>query len=280
MNGLRAGIAFVLVVALGSPCASAGAQDNASTPRAGSPAPSLEGVGVVLVREADDATTRPATVIFSKPGDAHTSDAIRAIAELHRLHPRLGEGSRTILVVSRLGGASAAIPDGMPAKWQVLRDSEDTLYAAYRIIATPSVAVIDRDERIVGYHAGFNAGLAEALRRDLVLAIDGPEALNAPTPTPGIMDVQMGRQLARRRLWDRALVYYRKAAEAGPLPCDIALEEVEIHLELQQPAEAIRLLDGIGEQPACAAQASGLRTRAQALAAAREAGESEPPDVR
>jgi len=244
----------------------------------GLPAPALDAAGVVVAAEGAEGTSKPLALVFSKPDDAHTKDAIAAIGSLHHLHPRLRDGSRTVLVLSRLGAGMGA-PTAAPPEWRVLRDTADSLYASYGIIATPTVVVVGADGRVASVHAGYNANLAEALRRDLTVAIDGPESLGAPTPTPGIMDVQTARMLAKRRMWERSLEYYRKAAARGPLPCEIALEEVAVHLELRQAEEAVKLLDAMGEAGACGTRAGELRERARAIGESKPAGAAAPPKV-
>lgn len=270
-----AGVAVAIIAV----AARAGGESPPGAIAAGGRAPALDGPGVVVVNAGDDATSRPLLLVFAKPDDVHTKDAMEAIAELHARHPHTREGSGAVLVWSRLGDGAPPITIQAPAHWRVLRDGNDVLYAAYHIIATPTVVIVDAQGTIVGVHAGYNSGLAQAVRRDLLVAIDGPDSVNAPTPTPGIMDVQMGRALARRRLWERALEYYARARADQPLPCDIALEEVDIRLELRQPEQAVALLDSLKDPAPCAARVTALRERARAIAAGEPAPAAKPPSV-
>lgn len=247
----------------------------------GQPAPRLDAPGVEVVAGDDVPTSRPMTLLFAKPDDTHTREAIEVLADLQARHAHLVEESTTTLVMSRLGGGEAKpLESTTPPTWRVLHDTRDALYTAYHIIATPTVVVVDGGGRVVGFHPGFNTGLAGAVRRDLIVAIDGPEALNAPTPTPGIMNVQMARSLARRRLWERSLEYWRKARAAEQLPCAIALEEVEVLLELRDRAAALELLDAMPDAADCAPRVAELRARAQALASGTTPTETpKPPKV-
>ncbi len=251
----------VLIAVLWAICAAYPAQAMVI----GVEAPALNAAGVVEVVSHDQSTTKPLTLIFSKSDDAHTEHAIEAIGELYGRYPHLHDGTRTIFVLSRINGDTSKIAAMLPPDWGLLHDTEDTLYTAYHIIATPTVVIVGTDNRVVGFHPGYNAGLAQAMRRDLMVAIDGPESLTASTPTPGIMDIQMARQLARRKLWDRSIEYYRKAAAVQNLPCDIALEEVAIHLEIGQPDKALELLEAITNS-VCAVQVAELGEKAQAMA--------------
>lgn len=271
---------LVLSAILTGAAAVAAAVDLAPLPLAvGGPAPSLKAPGVVVTAPGDSSTSGAMTLIFSKPDDAHTKDAVEAIQELHQRHTHVRDGSQTVVITSRVKTTPGSTTVTIPPTWRQLSDTQDTLYAAYHIIATPTLVIVDADNKIVGIHPGYSAALAGAVRRDLLAAIDGPESLNAATPTPGIMDIQMARALAKRRLYDRALKYYRSAAAAAPMPCDIALEEVAIHLELRQPAEALALLKNMGPDSTCAAKVEEMRKRAEAMTAAAPTNALKPPQV-
>ncbi|MBX3727603.1 MAG: tetratricopeptide repeat protein [Candidatus Sumerlaeia bacterium] len=231
-------------------------------PAVGDLVPPLDGAGIVVKAMPKDApTTGPVVLVFLKPGDAH---AARIVEDLHALRgrdERLARSSSVVAIISRFpGGGAPALPT-FPKDWRVLHDTQDTLYTAYRIIATPSVAVVGSDKRLVGFHPGYGPALAAAIRRDLMLAIDGAGALVTPTPSRDGMNVQMGRALARRGLWERALGYYRKAAEEGELSAEAQLEMATLHLELGERDDALRLLEALAPAHANLPGIEDLRRR-------------------
>lgn len=182
-------------------------------------------------------------------------------------------------MISRINGGAEKAFD-VPEGWTMLADTEDSLYGAYQIIATPTTVIVGSDRRIVGFHPGYSPALAKAVRRDLLKAVFGEQILASSTPTPGMMNVQIGRMLARRGLWDRAAGYYEKAMEEeGALPPEIALEYVEVLLKAGRPVEAMELLDSVGESIPDREEVERLRARAEALMAGEETP-AEPPKPR
>jgi hypothetical protein len=232
----------------------------------GDAAPRLSAPGVeVAVACEDDGTTRPMVLLFLKPGDMHAGDAIDALAAINARHERFAKETRTFVIFSRLKDAgNPALPD-QPKNWRVLFDRKDALYHAYGIIATPTVVVVGKDGRVAGFHPGYSSALAHAVARDLIVALDGEGALNKPGPTPGIMKLQMGRALARRGLWEKALVYYQQAASEQPLPREAMVELAGIHLELGEAGETLRILDELGDSVPDLEEVEKLRARACAL---------------
>lgn len=243
--------------------------------KAGDLAPTLDASGVVTVRprDRDDATTRPMTLIFVKPDDAHSAQAIAAVDAVHTRIPRTALESETIVIISRVGDSQRFDQKVIPDGWEILSDNEDALYRNYRVIATPTVVIVGRDGKLLALHPGYSPSLADAVRHDLIRAIDGEDAFKAATPTPGIMKVQMGRALARRGLWDRALSYYIEAARQQPLPPDILLEQAAIYIELKKPAEAILILDSLPPGAANPETVSELRKRARVISDEMQAAE-------
>ncbi|MDK2970504.1 MAG: Redoxin [Candidatus Sumerlaeota bacterium] len=245
----------------------------------GDAAPSLRAPGVEeAVEREDDATTRPMVLVFLKPGDMHAGDAIEALAAINARHERFAKETRTFVIFSRLNdGEKPAVPE-QPKDWRVLFDRCDALYHAYGIIATPTVVVVGNDGRVAGFHPGYSSGLAQAVARDVVVALDGEEALNKPTPTPGIMKLQMGRALARRGLWEKALGYYEQAASEQELPREAMVEMAGIHLELGEAGKTLGILDEMGDSVPDLEEVEKLRARARALLDGK-ARPPKPPSV-
>jgi hypothetical protein len=246
-------------------------------PAVGDLVPPLEGPGIVVKALPKDVpTTGPVVLVFLKPGDAHAARIVEDLQALRARDVRLARSSSVVAIISRLPGGGVPNLPAFPKDWRVLHDMQDTLYTAYRIIATPSVAVVGSDHRLVGFHPGYGPALAAAIRRDLILAIDGAGALATATPSRDGMNVQMGRALARRGLWDRALGYYRKAAEEGELSAEAQLEMATLHLELGERDEASRLLEALAATHATLPGIEDLRRR---LVEPAEAPLPKPPPV-
>ncbi len=254
------------------------ASAQAESLKRGDRAPGLSAPGVSKrVAAADGDSSKAMTLVFVKPGDAHAQQAIDAVKGIHKRYPHLGQDSKTVVVVCRLSNGIAWNSDDLPKDWSVLEDGKDSLYSAFKIIATPSVAIVGKDGIVVGYHPGYSPALANAIRADLIRAIDGDSVADATTPTPGIMKVQMGRRLAERKLWDRALEYYRSAAAEEALPPDILLEEVAILLEVGNAAEATKLLDSLGNSATDTAKVAALRARAEGMKSGQQATTTPKP---
>lgn len=273
--------AVVLLAGLLAGQVSAFPGEKGDSPLVGKMAPSLDAPGVrIVTQDQDIPTSRPLTLLFSKPDDAHTAEAIAAILDLHERHPRTRQGSHTVLILSRLGDGETSSTLKRPESWTVLHDTKDTLYGAFHIIATPTAVIVSSDGRVAGFHPGYSPGLSNAIRRDLLRAIDGidPQAADS-TPAPPSMEIRLGRQLALRGLLDRALGYYEKARAQGEVPCEIVLEEAAIRLELRQTDEATRLLDSLGKDSPCTDAAMALREQAKAIDSGQTDQEFAPPSI-
>ncbi|MFH0794314.1 MAG: tetratricopeptide repeat protein, partial [bacterium] len=90
--------------------------------------------------------------------------------------------------------------------------------------------------------------------------------------------LQMGRRMAARGLWDKALDYYLKAQTEEPLPAEAQIELAEIYLKLERPDQAIEILNRIPPEGPEAARVAPLMERARELKAAPTTG-NKPPKV-
>jgi hypothetical protein len=252
----------------------------------GEPAPpftlqDLEGRTQCLDRQTSDVVL----LLFVKPDDEHSSAALVDLMRMFERNPTLEAGLRRLMIVSRIGGreieSSPTLKffSSFTSRWPVLLDRDDRLYRAYKIIATPTIVIVGPDRRAAAVHPGYDPGLIQDVRLELarVLGRELPVAATA-TPPPPNMHLQLGRRLAERGLWERALSYYRKAAEAGPLPDQARLEIARIYLKLERYEEAISAAGEIGPDSPLAEEAAAVADRAR-QAQKEEQPPPEPPRV-
>jgi peroxiredoxin len=214
-------------------------------------------------------TSRPLLLVFVKIEDRNTSTALGELTSLLRREPEFDAGVERWIIVTRMTDSQKLTPTlaHMPAPWQVLFDRDDETYRGYKIIATPSYVVVAPDRKVAAVHPGYDPGMMQQLRLELarILKISLSPAERGEQPEAPDMNLGMARRLAARHMWDEALDFYAKAAAHKPLaPADV-LTLSQIHLEINQPAEALRLLDTLSTNTAVADKVA--RLRAQVLAA-------------
>ena len=90
------------------------------------------------------------------------------------------------------------------------------------------------------------------------MEVHGTDAVRTPAPATS-PELQMGRRLADRGLWDRALPYYRTAVEKDPLEPPDLLGMARVLVEVGEKAEALVILEGLGDMEG----AEELRQRAK-----------------
>lgn len=209
----------------------------------GDPAPMFEKVlEYIHAEKEDESTTGPVLMIFVKDDDNYSGRAIEELKRLAERNKELFEETRVLIVRSRILANGTPERFEIPESWTLARDNADSLYAAYGIIATPTAVVASNEGKILGFHAGYSAGLMRVIQRELLLELRGAEALRTPPPPPNL-ELQVGRRLAQRGLWERALPYYRQAAEKEPLDAQSLLEMARILVEMEQIEEALAILE-------------------------------------
>lgn len=207
----------------------------------------------------DEASTRGLLLVFVKPGDRYTSETLSALDLVMERQEKLGEAVDSLLIISRTGGPPAGEDVQAMASpgWKLVWDVADQTYKAFRIIATPTVVIVDPSGEIAAVNPGYDPDMARRMRAALG-ELAGVEVGPATRPAPPNLTLQMGRRLASRGLWDSALRYYGRA---GDLPPEALMEMVLIHLEIDQIEEAEAILERLQDQPGLASQVEALRER-------------------
>ncbi len=272
LHGLCRLLMAALAVVLLGPAATALAVIQPGEPAPRLRLPDLAGRQHVI----DGSTTDSLLMVFVKPDDHHTSAALAELGKMFTQWPQLGTGVRRLVVLSRVGDQLEPARRALAAHpgWTVLVDREDRAYRDYRMIATPTVVLVGPDRKVVAVHAGYDPGLIQDVRLELarLLGVELP-ATATGAPPPFSMELQLGRRMAARGLWERALHYYERAAEAGPLPPSARVELAVILIELERLDEAEALLTELGSK------APGAAAAARRLERARAASPPPPPPV-
>ena len=159
----------------------------------------------------------------------------------------------------------------------MLFDEDDVAYRGFKMIATPTIILTNAQQVVRAVHAGYDPGMPQDVRRALaeVLGVELPEAASKKAERPN-MALQLGRRMAERGLWDRALKYYRKAAEEEALPQAAQIELAEIHLEIGDKGKAATILDNLPEEIGKSERVGQLRDR---LRKTTTSGTRQPPKV-
>jgi hypothetical protein len=228
-------------------------------------------------RGYDPASTTPLMLVFVKLDDKYTSDALASLDEMFADMPALGRGLERWMIAARLRPGDdlarlKAIVAAHPG-WTALLDRTDKTYFGYGIVATPTVVVIGREGKIAVTHPGFDLGMRQSVR----LALAGLMGVALPTtatqtPEPPDMRLQMARRLAERRLYARALPFYRQLADAGALTGQARLEMADIYLQLNDLEPVQGLIDDV---PTTGPLAAGRASIAHRLERVRR-GEPDP----
>ncbi len=206
-------------------------------------------------------------IVFAMTTDRDTSATLASIESMMVKIPRIANSVRRRIVAVRVkrdihAQASQYANVGQKLRregWRLLIDREDRAWNAYGIIASPTTVVVGRDGKIAATHPGYDSDLAADLRRALAEAtgIELGDAITGNVVQPDL-NITMGRRMAGRGLWDRAIPYYERVLEAGKLVEEDRLDMARIYLELERPEDARRIVETIGESAPLRAEARGL----------------------
>jgi hypothetical protein len=239
----------------------------------GDPAPLTIKVRELLADDPpQEKPAAPVIIVFIKKLDSYSSTLLEELRAWEVRQPELLTKADVLVIHTRNHITEPYDRTTWPERWKLHKDVDDSFYLGYHIIATPSVAVLGKDNRLLGFHPGYNPGLLQSIQQDLVMELHGREALRTAAP-PSNPELQMGRRLAERGLWERALPYYRSASEKALLSPTDQLEMARILVELRQPEEALRILAELKDVPG----SEELRERALKLDA--EVTQQHAPDV-
>jgi thioredoxin-like negative regulator of GroEL len=197
------------------------------------------------------------------------------------MHPGLRNGLNRWIVVSRYDPETdEAFLEHMRNKdWLTLLDPDSTFYVDYKIIATPTVTIAGAAGKVTAVHPGYDPGMIQDVRIELadLLGVTLPKAVSGAIEAPN-MNLQMARRLAARGLYQRALSYYEKAAESGPLSPAAQLEIAEVYLKAGKPQEALKILAPLSVEQVDPDRLNALREQAKELQRS-DSGELTPPKI-
>jgi len=229
----------------------------------------------------DASVTSPALFLSVKPAERYTSQTLSALNETFEKFPQLGNGLFRWIVVSRIEGEDETLFHNgeWTEGWGVLLDPDDTFYKDYRIIATPTITVVGEDHVVVAVHPGYDTGMVQHVRIALakLLGVELPQTVTQKAEKPNF-NLQLARRMAQRGLWDKALMYFEKAMEQGPLPPEALLELAESQIEVGQAKEALETLDSIPDGSVDPSRIESLKSRAQKLDT-RDQEPNQPPKI-
>lgn len=209
----------------------------------GEPAPFFEKLEKVIAeRHPEQEMKGPMVLTFVNEADSNSARVIQQLKELNTRQEELFKQARVVIVLTRVNGEMKLDPGQLPKRWTIIQDLDDSYYVEYHVIATPTIVVAGTNGKIVAFHAGYSPGLMAAVQRNLLTEIHGTEAVRTAAP-PASLELQLGQRFAERQQWDRALPYYRKAAEKDALDPTAKLEMARILVEMQEFDEATALLD-------------------------------------
>jgi len=211
-----------------------------------------------------DKTTSHTLLLFVKPKDRYGPAAVRAFDDLAKGRPEFSSSLARFAIVSRLDDPSKLeIPDYIArSSWPVLFDPEDKAYHGFKIIATPTLVLLDPTGKVLEPFPGFDHGTAQRLRLAIAAAleIELTAAERGEVPKPNML-LQLGRRLADRGQPEKALEYYDKAADRDPLPPEALLEKAGLLGQMERwedAAKAIEAARAAGADPAQTEEATRL----------------------
>lgn len=126
--------------------------------------------------------------------------------------------------------------------WTVLEDADLVVHHAYKVIAVPTVVLVDREDRIrarlAGYSFAFGNGFRTALRDCLGLP-SLAEHSDATTATKRSRRyAALGDAMVRREIWSSARRSYQQALDIDPEMHAARLGLAFCHLRDRRPNEA------------------------------------------
>ncbi len=234
-----------------------------------------------ITHSYEPGVTSPTLLLSVKPGDRYTTLALNGLHELFTMHPRLRNGLNRWIVVSRYDPETdeAFLKHMRTKEWLTLLDPDSTFYVDYKIIATPTVTITGAAGKVAAVHPGYDPGMIQDVRLELADLLDValPKAVSGTIEAPN-MNLQMARRLAERGLYQRALSYYERAAESGPLSPAVQLEIAEVYVKAGNPEQALKVLAPLSAEQVDPDRLNSLRERAEGLRKS-ESGELTPPKI-
>jgi tetratricopeptide (TPR) repeat protein len=212
----------------------------------------------------DSKTSGPALLLFTKPDDRHTSEALVALNDMLLKHPDLKKGLHLWVIASRMEGAAKTTlaPQLLAPGWTLLLDEADVAYHAYRIVATPTVVLVGRTQTIEAVNPGYDLGMEDHMTTELArvmgVTLQEPSSEKA---SKARMYVMMGRRMAARGLWEQALAHYEQAEKEEPLTPDAKLDMARSCIEVGQLDQAEEILNNLPADAVDSKQVAVLKDR-------------------
>jgi tetratricopeptide (TPR) repeat protein len=228
----------------------------------------------------DRQTSATLLLVFCAPDDRYSEKAFEALSHMSARHPGIVKDVRRAVVVPGLEGSNGLISTVKKAgeSWLLLRDEDGKAFGDFKIVVTPTAMVVGADGKVKFVNPGYDLAMEDRVRKALALEEGAalPSAASSKPAKPD-MDLQMGRRMAARGLWDSALAFYKKVEGRGELTLDSQMELAEIYIELERPEEALAILSRVDS---AASRRDDLIGRARKLQSGAQEPAAPPKVVR
>lgn len=212
-------------------------------------------------------------LLFGDTGQDKTRQACRQITSILEGSNPARSSVRWILVLSKGSDVDdLSVLQRGKAERRVIHDTTREIFNAYKIIALPSVVVVDGSGKVVHAIAGLSNRFSDIVSDALLLATGRisvedfersihPKANGHPDPAHVRADriVHLARQLGRRGMHRLAEAKYREALELLPDSASAKIGLGELYLAQDRPDEAEPLFrEVLAVQPDSSEAALGL----------------------
>lgn len=186
------------------------------------------------------------------------ANAARAAADIEEVVGDVRAKGKKLDVVVAVDDPNASYfksdPDGSSGSFHIVHDVDFKLWGKFGIIATPTVIIGGRDDKVLWAKAGHGHNFIPVLRAYLYQAFgiahgSDPEksgeakAVENSTVAARIKrHVKMARMLGEKGRFDSAIRQMQKAGEMDPNSIDVALTLAELHLKSGQGSKALRVI--------------------------------------
>jgi hypothetical protein len=136
--------------------------------------------------------------------------------------PSYQKGSMLICIVAHnvAGMELETLREKFNLEWVLLKDPDRRVHRLYKVIAVPTVVIVDREGRIAERFAGYTLSFGAEFRTDLRRALGLPALRTADDVSTATRRadryVSIGELMEKRGIWTSALRSYQNALEIDP----------------------------------------------------------------